>query len=219
MMKEADSGDSGGPGFEAGWGVFRVDAAESVDGSGRGGEAGGVEGFEALAWGDELASDGFLEDGGEEDQVGVVASGFDLGEGMAGDRDDGRRKGGGGIEAPDLRGSELASGGGEMDSVGCGSESYVEAGVDEEPGGSVVERFEDLASERGQGCGGQVLFAELNIVDAFGGPAGGFVNEGSETGFEFAGEEGSVGDGIAAHGVSVGDLRLWMCRGDGTGVG
>ena len=54
VEEEANRGDAGGSGGEAGGGVFGGDAAEGEDGDVSGGVDGGAEGVEALA-GDFLA--------------------------------------------------------------------------------------------------------------------------------------------------------------------
>jgi hypothetical protein len=176
-LEEADACDACGSGLEAVGSVFEGDSAEGVDGSGSGGEAGGVEGFESLAGSDELAGDGFVKDGSEEDEVYVAAGLFDFGEGVAGEGEDGRGEMGGVVELADLVGGELAGGGGEVDSVGGGGEGDVGAGVDEEFGGGVAEGFEDAAGEVGEGGGGEIFFAELDVVDAVGGPEGSLADE------------------------------------------
>jgi hypothetical protein len=179
-VEEVDAGYTGGSGFEAGGSVFSGDASERVDRGGSSGEAGGVEGFEALARGDEFACDGFVKDGAEEDEVGVVAGLFDLGKGVTGDREDRRREGRGGVQLADLLRGELAGGGGKVNSVGGGGDGDVGAGVDEEFRLGVAEVLEDLAREGGEGSGGKVFFAELDVVDAFGCPSGRLVEEGGE---------------------------------------
>ncbi len=68
-----------------------------------------------------------------------------------------------------------------MDTVGAGGDGDVGAGVDEEPGRGVrgvgAEGCEQAAGERGEGCGGEVLLAELDKVDAVGGEARGLGEE------------------------------------------
>lgn len=177
-VEEVDPGDSCSSGFEAGGGIFEGDASESVDGSGGCGEADCAEGFEALARGNKFVSNGFMEDRAEEDDVGVIAGCCHFGERVAGDGDDGWWEGRLGIELADLGGGELAWGGGEVDSVSGGGDGYVEARVDEESGGSVAKDIEDAASEADEGGCGEIFFAELNVVDAFGSPEGGLADEG-----------------------------------------
>ena len=70
VVEEADSGYSGGSGGEALGGVFGGDTAEGVDRDGGGGCAGFAEAVEAGAGGDELARDGFFEDGAKRMAVG-----------------------------------------------------------------------------------------------------------------------------------------------------
>ena len=102
-----------------------------------------------------------------------------------------------------------------MNAVSGGGDGDVEAGVDEQLCAGIANIFEDAAGERGQNGGWKVLFAELDVVDAFGRPAGGLLECGAEGGTRtptirlrngFVREEGPVGDGVAAHGVSVWDF-------------
>ena len=176
-MKKTDAGYSGGSGFETAGSVLRGDASQSVDRGRVGGEADGAKGFEALAGGDERPPHGFPEDGREEDQVCALPRLLDFGKRVAGDGDDWRWQPGGGVEFPDLRGRELAGGSGEVDSVSGGGDGNIGAGVDEEPCPRVAEGFEDAAGEDGQGGGRQVFFAELDVVDAVGGPERGLVDK------------------------------------------
>lgn len=104
-MEEADAGYACCSGFETGVCVFRGDATEGVDGDGRGGGAGFAQAVEADAGVNGLACDEFFEDRGEEDGVGVLASGlFDFGYGMAGDGDQGLPETGFGVEMTKLEG-------------------------------------------------------------------------------------------------------------------
>ncbi len=102
-MEEADAGDAGGSGCEAGGGVLQRDAAERVDRDGGCGAAGGAKLVDSLPWRDDLAGDNLFEDRGEEDGVGMVDAGaMDVFQGVAGDGDDWRRAVGRGVEAADL---------------------------------------------------------------------------------------------------------------------
>lgn len=106
-----------------------------------------------------------------------------------------------------------------MDSLGGGGDGYVGAGVDEELCVAVIESFEDASGEAGEVGGEKTSFAELDVVDAVGGPLGGLANEDVELCGQFrihprfsgrlreASEEGPICDGIAAHGVSVWELQ------------
>ena len=176
-MEEADTGYTGGSCLQAVRGIFWCDASQSEDWGRSGGERGGVKGFEPLAGGDERSRHGFPEDGREEDQVCALPGLLDFGKRVAGDGDDWRWQPGGGVEFPDLRGRELAGGGGEVDSVSGGGDGNIGAGVDEEPCPRVAEGFEDAAGEDGQGGGWQVFFAEMDVVDAVGGPERGLVDK------------------------------------------
>lgn len=147
-MKEADSGYSGSPGFEALRSVFQSDSAKGVDRNGGGGVAGFAEAFEAGAGGDLLAGDGFFEDRGEEDgRDGLGAGSLDLGEGVAGDGDDRVGQFGLGVTAADVGCSGLVWGSGEMDPMRSGGDGDARIGVDEEAGGVGRNGFKDLAGQ------------------------------------------------------------------------
>lgn len=195
-MEEANSGDAGGPGFEAGRGVSGGDAAEGEDRDGVGEGAGLGQGGEAGGWGVSLA-----EDGAEEDEAGrVEVGGEDLAARVAGAADDRVRQAVGAVEMPDLRGSEAAGVGGEMDAVGAGGEGYIGAGVDEEAGGAggCGQDGEDLAGQSGQFAGWKVRFTELQEVDSGTGQA---VNLGEESVLRAMLQTVlSGGDGVAEHG-------------------
>ena len=126
-MEEADPGDSGGSGLQAGGSIFGGDASEGVDGSRICGETNRVEGFETLAVSDDLACNGFLEDWSEEDEIHLIARLCDFSQGVTGDGDDGRRELSGDVKFSDLGGSELAWSGGEVDSVGSNGDGYIRA--------------------------------------------------------------------------------------------
>src|SRR6185437_1541893 len=121
--------------------------SEGVDRSGSGGEACGVESFEALSGGDELARDGFPEDGSEEDDVGGMTGLFDFGQAVAGDRDHRRRESGGSVEFANLHRRELAGGRCEVDSGSGGGDGDVGTRVDEELRRGTAAGFEDAASK------------------------------------------------------------------------
>ena len=104
-----------------------------------------------------------------------------------------------GEQDADLTWGEFFRGCGEVDSVGGSGDGYVGAGVDEELCGGAVEGFEDLSGEVGEGGNGKVFLAELDDVDALGGPTGGLADDGGLLLTVVAGEEGSVGDGVAEH--------------------
>ena len=161
--------------------------------------AGFVEAGEALS-GNRFVCNVFFEDGGEENRVWlVIFGGQDAGNSVAGD---GNCWFAGATlleELTDLGGGQLAGGGGEVDSVGGDGEGYVGAGVDEEAGGGAFDGFEDLAGEGGEGGGGEVLFAELDEIDALFGPESGLADEGGMLVGLVAGEKGAVGDGAAEH--------------------
>ena len=63
--------------------------------------------------------------------------------------------------------------------MGAGGDGDVGAGVDEELrwAGCRGDGLEDLAGEGGDVGGGEIFFAELDEVDAFGDPAGGLAEE------------------------------------------
>ena len=64
-----------------------------------------------------------------------------------------------------------------MDAVGVDGYGDTGVGVDEEAGGVGRDGFEDLAGQQDEVERGQIFFAELNEIDAIGGPAGGLVDE------------------------------------------
>ena len=159
-----------------------------------------MEACEALAGEDGLVVDVFSEDGGEENCVWLVRFRCqNAGDRVTGDGNKCGKRGWRTAQFSDFGGGELAGGGGEVDSVGGDGEGYVGARVDEEPGGGAFDGFEDLAGEGGQGGGGEVLFAELDEVDALFGPEGGLADEGGMLLGLVAGEEEAVGDGAAEH--------------------
>lgn len=171
LGEEADGGYAGGSGGEAGGGILFCDAAEGEDVDWGGGAAGGGQELDASAGGG-ICGDCFLEDRAEEDKVGPRLFGWgcrmgDFLKRMAREADGGGRQADVGVELADLRGSEGAGAGGEVDAVGVGGDGDVGTGVDEEFGWGVVgaEDGEDLAGEVGEGCGGEVFFAELEEVD------------------------------------------------------
>ena len=68
--------------------------------------------------------------------------------------------------------------------------------------GAGAEGCEQAAGERGEGCGGEVLLAELEEVDAVGGEARGLGEERGLAGwFVCPSEAEAVGDGVAEHGT------------------
>jgi hypothetical protein len=139
--KQADGGDAGSSGGEAGGGVGLGDAAEGEDGDGTGGGAGFMELVEADSFGDDGPSDALLEDGAEEDEVCAAFGGApDLGEGVAGDADGGTGavRSGDRPEAADVAGVEFTVARGEVDAVGRSGDCDVGAAVDEEPGARAV---------------------------------------------------------------------------------
>src|ERR1700722_6495337 len=107
--EDANSGDSGRSCFEAGGCVLEGDAAERVNGDVGRGETGGAKFVDALAGESLLVGERLFEDGGEEDGVDLVeVRALNVGEGVAGGCDDGCGLVGGGVEAADLGGGELA---------------------------------------------------------------------------------------------------------------
>ena len=80
-----------------------------------------------------------------------------------------------------------------MDAVGGGGDGDVGAGVDEQTGWGLCGRW--LRGFCGRGdeiAGGEVFFAELDEVDALGGPAGGLAEEGGLLEVVVAGKERSL---------------------------
>jgi hypothetical protein len=205
VVEETDASDPEGSSLKARRGVFQCDATQRVNRGRSGGGAGGAELVEARARGDNLPCNDLPEDGGEEDAVyAIVAGAGDLGQGVAGDGDDGRRQPSGGVEVADLRGSQFTRGGGEVDAVGGCGDGDVQAGVEQELCGG-GERFEEVSGEGCQPCGGQILFAELDEVDAGRGPAGGLFDERGLLAVVVAGEEGAACNGVTEHLI----LSVW----------
>jgi hypothetical protein len=60
--------------------------------------------------------------------------------------------------------------------MGGGGDGDVGTRIDEEFCGCAAEVFEDAAGECGESGGGQIFFAELNVVDAVSGPKGGLAD-------------------------------------------
>lgn len=156
-------------------GPFSSDAAKGKDGDGSGEAAGFGEGFEAGGGGDASALEGFAEDWGEEDEVGLLgASGEDVFGGVAGDGDCWLGGLGVAVEGADLSRGEFGRVRGEMDAVEVGGEGDVGAGGDEDAGFRVggADGGEDRAAEGGEpGCG-NIFFADEEVVEAFGGELG-----------------------------------------------
>ena len=178
-VEEADSGYTGGSGGEALGGIFECDSAEGVDRDGGGGCTGFAEAFEASAGGDLLAGDGFFEDRSEEDgRNGLGAGPLNFSEGVAGDGDDRVGQVGLGVTAADVGSGGLVWGGGEMDAVRGGSYGDARVGVDEEASRHGGDRFTELTGQQDEIEWGEIFFAELDEIDAFGGPAGGLADEG-----------------------------------------
>ena len=176
-MKEADAGDAGGSGCEAGGGVLQCDATQRIDRDGGGCAACVAEPVEALSPDRFPIGEGFFKDGGEENGVGMVfMSAAHVFEGVAGGGDDWRRETDCSVEAADLGWGELVRCGGEVDSGSAGCEGDVGAGVDQQLRWTVfcADGGEDFAGKSGDASSGKVFFAELDEVDALVGPAGGF---------------------------------------------
>ena len=91
-----------------------------------------------------------------------------------------------------------------MDSVCAGGEGDVGAGVDDEFGrwvsGVGAEGCEEAAGERGEGADGEIVFSELEEVDAGSGEALGLDEERGLAGGFVSLETGAVGDGVTKHG-------------------
>ena len=104
-MEEADSGNPNGSHLQTGGSILEGDASKSIDGRGDCSDTSGAEGFKTLARSDYLASDGFLEDRSEEDEVCMIAGLFDFGQGVAGNGDNGWLELSGGVKFSDLGGS------------------------------------------------------------------------------------------------------------------
>jgi hypothetical protein len=210
-VEEADSGDSGCACLEAGGCVFEGDSAEGKDWDRSGGGTGGAELVETLA-GEVLAGgEGLLEDGGIKDCIDLVGMGaVDLGEGVAGEGDRGFGCAGGEVEVANLDGGELVWRGGEVDTMGASCEGDVGAGVEQQARGAGGEGY-PLQQVTGEACErgcGKVFFSQLDKVDAFGDPSGGFGEEGGLFLLLTAWVERTAGDGVAKHD----EISVW-CQG------
>jgi hypothetical protein len=113
---------------------------------------------------------------------------LNFGEGVAGDGDYRIGQLREGVPVADVGRGGLVGGCGEMDSMRGGGYGNARVGVDKEAGGVRRDSFQDLASEKDEVEGREVLFAELDEVDAFGGPLGGLEDEGGLLGAVVAGK-------------------------------
>src|SRR5262245_28046147 len=126
-MEEPDACYALGSCSDAERSVFFYDASKRIDRDRGGGFTGGFEGVESGWWGDVETVDGFTEDWGEEDGVGVVAlRDVDLGERVAGDGNDRTRKAVDRVAAANL-GWEDGRVRGQMNAVGLGFNGCAEA--------------------------------------------------------------------------------------------
>lgn len=181
--------------------------AQGVEADGRGdGAIGGVREIGSGAAGNE---NGFAEDGAEENQVDAVAGGcLDLLGGMAGDAEEWRSAGEGGRcgeELADLGDGEAVAGG-EVKAV---DQVLARRGLEGEEGRHVEQQFggggvgaedgTDVAGKAEEFGGGEILFAELDEVDAEGGPAGDAGEQDGAANRLLRAELGPIGDGIPQH--------------------
>ena len=97
----------------------------------------------------------------------------------------------------------------EVNAVSGGGDCYVGAGVEQEGSSqfSVLsshpkKNAHGFASQRFQIAGGEIFFAELDVVDAFAGGFGDFVQEANAPSWLIAGECGVVGDVVQEHAIS-----------------
>ncbi len=155
--EHTDAGYPGGSGGEAPRGIGRGDAPESEDGHRVSGLAGGLESVDAGGRSDFDAVDLLAENGSEECERGLLIAGAaDLVKGVAT-----YAEGGSGQDGADLRGSEFATGGGEMDAVSAGGKSNVGAARDENlDGRRGCDGFHDAAGESDQDASGEMLLAQ-----------------------------------------------------------
>lgn len=163
--EQADSSDAGCSGREALWRVGRVDSSEGEDGEFRGGLTGSAESFETGGWGDFGAIEPFSEDGGEEDERGLLVVGAaDFVEGVAADAD-----GGSGQDAAYLSRGELSGSGGEVNAIRAGSDRDIGATGDKDTsageGFAGVDCLKDAPGKRDQGGIGKVPLAHEDEGD------------------------------------------------------
>ena len=183
LLEERDAGDAGGSGGQASGGVLWGDAAEREDG-----EAHGLASLPQAVQAQRLAV-GRLgrgeEDRAEDRKIGALALGrAELVERMAGDADQetGRRDG------SQPAGRDGA--GGQVDAMGPGGQSEIQAGVDQDLGPMGIGESENGAQEFEEFAGREVLFTNLEHLDAGG---------------EVSGEDGEQ-RGAASQGLAAGDV-------------
>jgi hypothetical protein len=218
FLEEADGGDAGGSGLQAGFGILQSD---STQGDNRdAGAAGLAQRFGSLG---KCAGGVFLfEDWGEDGQICAVGGGLgDFFWGVTRDRDQQsswRDFAGEGARAtrsfPDLShfcGHEIACG--KVNAGGICGDGYVGAGVDEEGSGQVrvfSSPFLDYAHRfAGQGfkvADGKIFFAELDVVEVGAGGFGDLVEEMASAGAFVSGEGGAVGDVVKEGAIRHQDL-------------
>ncbi len=119
--KQADRGDAGGSGVEAGGDGGGGDAAKGKDGGGCGSLGCGRESLKAEAGAHQVAIDALFEDWPEEDEVSAGAvGGMDFGKGVGADAEESARLtsfGEGSAGRGDVPGGPAA---GKMEAVGSG---------------------------------------------------------------------------------------------------
>ena len=187
-LKQADGGDAGSSGGQARVGILRRDAAQRQDRDRPSGCAREVEQVQAAALGDESfgglprsrVKPDFFKHRAEENQRwrGRACVG-DFVQRVAGDADHRFGPSGRSVKPADIRRCERAFGGGEVDAIGPRSDSHVGAGVDQHlrRGRVRAQGIEQLARQRGESGGRQVLFAQLHVVDALCGESRGLVEQ------------------------------------------
>jgi hypothetical protein len=149
----------------------------------------------------EAVVDTLSEDRSEEDGVGSIALGdLNLGEGVAGDGDDGVREAEARVASSYVVGKQRRVCG-EVETVCLDFDSDGETAIDEQArrGGFGGDDGEHLSGEPGEVGGRKVFLAELDEVDAAAGPEGRLVDEGGLSVGLVAGKKRSVGDGAAEH--------------------
>lgn len=161
LLKKGDRGDTGGARLKAGRSVLGGDSTERKNG-----EADGVAGLAQTIEANNRASIGFGKRG-EDGSIKGEVGGFLLGAKQFRDRVAGD------ADKKVLRedGTERAGGNGiawQVDAMCTTSEGDVGAIVDEDAGGGISGETHDAADEGGEVAGGQVFFADLDVVDAGG---------------------------------------------------
>jgi hypothetical protein len=90
-----------------------------------------------------------------------------------------------------------------MNSVCARRDSNIEAGVDQESGVGPVEPLKHASGKFSQWPRIEVFFAKLDEIDALSRPERSLLDESGPLPVVGAGKQGTAGDGVSAHRVSV----------------